>query len=187
MRRTAPLALLLVAGLVAGASAVRASTVLRFELEDLCDRADVIAWGTVTSKECRQRADGAIVTDLRIETKERLKGAGTGALEFTVYGGIVGQRGSAIAGSPTFEVGEETLVFLDEVNAQGCRTVIGLAQGKYTIRIVEGRRLAFRDLEGLKVMDPKTGSVEHPKPEQGIDAEELLAKVRRRVAEKRRG
>jgi len=161
-----------------------AATVLRFDLHDLTDRAAVVVHGKVVSKEAR-RDDrvGAIVTDLRLEVIEALKGTRGQSFSFTIFGGVLGDRGSAISGAATFDEGEEVLVFLDQVNQFGLRNTIGLSQGKYTIREVEGRRLAFRDLEGLQLMDSASGEVQAAQPEQGQPFDELLAAVKRRLQE----
>ncbi len=180
MRRAAILLVASLAVAVVAAPAL-ASTVLRFEVEDLVDRAVVIVHGKVVDKSARRSADGAIVTDLEVEVEEALKGFRGQTLTFTVYGGVLGTRGSAVAGAPQFEEDEEVLLFLGRMNQQGVRTTIGLSQGKYTIREVEGRRLAFRDLEGLRLMDRQSGKVEEAKSEQGVPFDALMERVRERL------
>lgn len=159
-----------------------ASTVLRLGPDQLTDRAEVIVHAKVLAKQARLHENGAVVTEYRLEVKEFLKGGRGQTFTFTTYGGVLGERGSAIAGSPDFEPGEEVLVFLDKINRAGLRAVIGLAQGKYTVREVDGERLAFRDLEGLMLKDPDSGEVEEAKPEQGVPFKELLGRVKRRLA-----
>ena len=61
------------------------------------------------------------------------------------------------------------------------RSAIGLSQGKYTIRLVDGKKTAFRDLEGLQYFDPKSGETEDAKAEQGRDFAELLKSVKQRL------
>ena len=168
---------LVVAGILL-AGVASAATVLRFDSDDLTERAAVIVHGKVTHKTARKSKAGDILTDLRIEVTELVKGARGKTFSFSVYGGVLGNRGSAISGAPTFQVGEEILLFLDKTNKQGLRTAIGLSQGKYTIRVVEGTKLAFRDLEGLQYFDPKNRDTKHAKPEQGRDFAELLKSVK---------
>lgn len=176
MRRSAPLLLVL-----ALAPLAPASTVLRMGPDELTDRAQVIIHATCIQKQPRLRADGAVVTDYRFTVHAFLKGGTARSFAYTAYGGILGDRGTAVAGSPTFEEGEEVLLFLDSENKQGCRTAIGLAQGKYSIRLVEGTKLAFRDLEGLRLLDPKSGEAKEAQPEQGVEFETLLARVKQRI------
>lgn len=165
-----------------------ASTVLRFDAKDLTDHATVIVHGKVTSKVPRALSENVIVTNYQVEVLEGLKGLEEGSLKdgvfsFSAYGGVTAERGSGISGAASYAKGEEILVFLTGENKYGCRAAVGLAQGKYTIREVEGRKLAFRDLEGLRLMDRKSGAIEEAKAEQGVAFDELLAGVKRRLAE----
>lgn len=172
-------------GLLMGAGRAHATSVERFDLKEMTQRAEVIVHGRVTSTECRVDDRGAIVTDVKLEVTELFKTkdgedkAQVKTFTFTVYGGIVGNRGSAISGAPVFTPGEELLLFLSKQNDAGLRTAIGLAQGKYTIRLEGGRKLAYRNLEGLRLVDPGTGEVqESTQPEQGVAWDELRERVK---------
>lgn len=178
--RSTSLALLVGLLVVLQAAPALATSVLRLTVDDLTDRAEVIVHGRCLSKQARQTPDG-VVTDYRFAVIEGLKGAARGELAFTAFGGVLGRRGSAIAGAPSYEVGEEVLVFLDAPNAAGWRNAIGLAQGKFSIREVDGRRLAYRNLEGLSVVDPVTGEVTEGRSEQAVPFDELLARVKARL------
>lgn len=171
--------------LLGGASRVRATSVERFDLKEMTQRAEVIVHGRVTSTASRVDAKGSIVTDIKLEVTELFKSKDgqdktqVKVFEFTVYGGIVGSRGSAISGAPSFTQGEEVLLFLSKSNDAGLRVCIGLAQGKYTIRLEGGRKLAYRNLEGLRLVDPGTGEVQEPtKPEQGVPFDELRERLK---------
>ncbi len=167
--------------LLATVGTASATSVLRMETSDLAARADVIVHGVVVSHAARETQDG-IVTDVHVEVTRWIKGDDTGPVfDFTIYGGIIGERGSAISGAPTYEEGEEILVFLDRPNRLDCRMAIGLAQGKYSIRQENGRRVAYRNLEGLRLVDPETGDVEEAGNEQGVDFARLLATIERQL------
>ena len=166
----------LTVGLLCGVAA--GSTVLRFDTREMVERAAIVAHGKVTRLQAREAADGTILTDLEVRVAEAFKGVRSDRFVFTVYGGVVGRRGSAIAGAAEFVLGEEVLVFLSQANRAGVRATIGLAQGKYTIREVEGQRLAFRDLEGLQLMDDSGDLEEAPASDQGVPVADLLARVR---------
>ncbi|MGE0708015.1 MAG: hypothetical protein AB7N76_17605 [Planctomycetota bacterium] len=171
--------------LVAALGIARASTVLRFAPEDMTDRAAVILHAKVILKQCRHLDRGVIVTDYRLEVRDALKGFRGDIFSFTAYGGVLGDRGGGISGDASFGLGEEVFVFLTPINKLGLRAAVGLAQGKYSIREVKGRKLAFRDLEGLQLMDRGNGKVEEAKPEQGVDFEELVARVKARLETKK--
>jgi hypothetical protein len=175
-------------GLLLGAQApATATSVVRLDLNQLTDKAEVILHGRCIRKQARKDRGGDIVTDLTLEVFDALKGELGRTFEFTVYGGVLPERGSAIAGAPTFKTGEELLVFLGPVNARGQRMVIGLAQGKYTIRRERGRTLAFRNLQGLRLVDAETGEEQEPDPEQGVPFDELKARIKARLVEKAGG
>ena len=171
-------------GLLLLGGTAQAPSVERFDLQEMTQRAEVVIHGKVQKTECRLDAKGNIVTDVKLEVGELLKrkpgeAADAKSFEFAVYGGIFGGRGSAVSGAPTFNQGEEVLLFLSPVNSAGLRTCIGLSQGKYTIRLEGGKKLAYRNLEGLRIVDPKTGEVkESTGPEQGVPFDELRERVK---------
>lgn len=155
-----------------------ATTVLRFSLEELVERSEVIVHGTCTDVRGRETPDG-VVTDVTLRVTTALKGAPGEALAFTTYGGATAARGTFIAGSPQFEKGEELIIFLDRPNRVGYRLAIGMSQGKYTIHEdATGRKLATRNLAGLVFVDPRTGEVEEAGPEQGVRLDDLLQTIR---------
>lgn len=171
--------------LVLIASPALSTTVLRFSVEELADRADVIVHATCTDVRGRETPDG-VVTDIELQVIDAVKGATAGAtFKLTTYGGSTGTRGTFIAGSPQFQVGEELLVFLDRPNRVGYRMAIGMSQGKYTIREDAGRKVASRNLAGLVFVDPRTGEVEEAGPEQGVDLGELLQTIKNTLARSR--
>lgn len=168
-----------------------ATTVLRFNTAELVQRADLIVHGVCTGAQGRETRDG-VVTDYRIEVKEALKRprpapdteapgtAKAGAiLTFTTYGGVVAGRGTFIPGAPTIQVDEEVVLFLDAENAAKCRLPIGLSQGKYGIKADEqGKKHAYRNLEGLRLVDRTTGTIEEAGTEQGVPLDDLLATIK---------
>lgn len=177
-----PLGVTLLAGLLL-CGVASASTVLQFGTEDMVRRAAIVAHGKVTRLQAREAIDGTILTDLELEVSEAFKGVRGDRFVFTVYGGVLGERGSAIAGAAQFVAGEEVVVFLSAANQRGVRATIGLAQGKYTIREVEGQRLAFRDLEGLRLVDAKGQTAAASGSDQGVPVGALLERIRAAVRE----
>lgn len=158
------------------------TTVLRFSLDELIERADVIVHGECVGVEGRETPDG-VVTEVQLRVTEILKGAPATTFSFTTYGGMTPKRGTFIAGSPKFEVGEELVVFLDRPNRHGYRMAIGMSQGKYTVREEGGRKVAVRNLTGLRLIDPRTGAVEEGSgDEQGLPLADLLRTVKDAVA-----
>jgi hypothetical protein len=153
------------------------TTVLRFSLDELVERADLVVHGTCSDVQGRETPDG-VVTDVTIRVSRALKGDAAETLRFTTYGGATETRGTFIAGSPQFEKGEELVVFLDRPTRVGYRLAIGMSQGKYTVHEdAAGRKVATRNLAGLRFVDPRTGEVEEAGPEQGVALDELLRTI----------
>ena len=152
-RRLSTLSLL---ALALAAPPAHASSVVKMEVADMATRADVIVHGTIRSQTTVRRGE-LVVTEITLDVHECLKGDLGETFTYARYGGVLDGRGSAIAGEPTFLDDEEVLLFLDAENEHGFRLTIGLAQGKYRLRGVAGSRQAYRNLEGLRLVDPDTG------------------------------
>jgi hypothetical protein len=86
-----------------------------------------------------------IVTRVRLERTEILKGATPTPLTFTHLGGRVGELDSAVAGAARFRVGERALVFLSQ-QADGSLRLAQLFHGKLLIErdAATGREDAVR-------------------------------------------
>jgi hypothetical protein len=158
-----------------------ATTVLRFTREELTDRAEVIVHGTCSDVRGRVTPSG-VVTDVDLDVIDALKGVSGPRFTFTTYGGVTPERGTFIAGAPTFRSGEEVVLFLDKRNKDGCRLAIGMAQGKYTVREEAGRKVALRNLTGLRFLDSATGDVQEAASEEGVPLADLLRDIRTQVA-----
>ncbi len=141
------------------ASMAFGSTVLRFNNWQLTKRADVILHGKCTKATPRDGKNGMVVTDYEFEVIELIKGGDATSpktFTFTALGGKLEDHGTTISGSPTYTVGEESILFLDSVHPKtGCRTAIGLAQGKFAVKTEEGtsKKHLVRDLGGLRLVD----------------------------------
>lgn len=136
-----------------------ASTVLKLDDQELTRRADVIVHGKVTKATARSLDAKIVVTDYELDVIEFLKGGDSAArvFSFTSLGGkLQDGSGFAISGAPTYSVGEECILFLDVVHPKnGCRTAIGLAQGKFTVKTEPdtSKKHLVRDLGGLRLVD----------------------------------
>lgn len=136
-----------------------ATTMLRVDLPELIQSAEVIIHGTVRRMESRWSGDGRkIVTDVEIEVAETLKGQAGGTVLVTQPGGRVGDIGQKVGGQPSFTPGEEVVLFLERRRPQAFR-VVGMAQGKYQVRRSEDgtRTLAVPEPTGDSLLvDPDT-------------------------------
>jgi hypothetical protein len=141
------------------------ATVLKLSNQELTKRADVILHGKCTKKTARQDANIKMtVTDYEFEVTEFLKApddvkkAGT-RFAFSVLGGkLEDGSGTFVSGFPTYSVDEECVLFLDAVHPKTkCRTSVGLAQGKFTVKQEEGssKKYLVRELGDLNLVDDK--------------------------------
>jgi hypothetical protein len=109
-----------------------ATTVERLGLDDLVEKADKIVAGKVSGSRTFWSADRKLIyTAYTIEVHETIKGEGSRSVEITTVGGQIGNLILHVSGMPSFEKGEDTVVFVE--SAGGRWTVVGLNQGKFTI------------------------------------------------------
>jgi len=97
------------------------------DLKSLTDEANTIVMGEVI-KEKSYWEDGKIFTDVTISTKLYLKGAKEDKITVKIPGGTVNKISAMVSDTPSFENGEETLLFLKD------SIIVGSFQGKYTIK-----------------------------------------------------
>ncbi|MCX5753172.1 MAG: hypothetical protein NTW97_05935 [Candidatus Krumholzibacteria bacterium] len=100
----------------------------------LIKRSSGIVIGKVIGKQCYWSEDGALIfTDYTVQINKCIKGDPQVTLvKITVVGGHIGDIGLIVSDVPTFELGEEVLLYL-ETQANGKVGVKHGAQGKYSI------------------------------------------------------
>lgn len=109
------------------------TVMIKLSLEQLATEADTIALGTVMRQASAWNAQyTAIYTDVTVTVEEVIKGSPVEEVTFRIAGGIVGEIGLRTSNDPVFQDGERVIVFL---GTQGVPArVVGLHQGKYTVR-----------------------------------------------------
>jgi hypothetical protein len=165
MRRSLALALLVAAAPAAAATFVATS------VEQTARASDAVVRGTVISKASRMSPDGrGIVTDVEIAVASAWKGEPEATVRVTVRGGEVGNLGMRVDAAPSFQDGEEVVVFLAR-RGQGWR-VGGNALGKSR---VQGREVR-PSLEGARILPRPLARGERLVETMSVD--ELEARVR---------
>lgn len=103
-------------------------------ISELAARADVIVLGVVVGARSAWDDTGSvIVTVVDVRPEELLKGGpGPSVLRVRHLGGRVGDQAMVVAGAPSFADGERVLLFLAG-DPRRELTVVGLAQGKFTV------------------------------------------------------
>ena len=140
-------ALLLLLLAVAAPAPARATTFVATSVEEAARSADVVVRGRVTSSVGRVTRDGRrVVTEVEIAVDSTWKGATDATVRVVVPGGSTGALAMRVDAAPTFEPGEEVVVFLAR---QGpVWRVMGLALGKYRVEGTDARPR----LEGATVL-----------------------------------
>ncbi|WP_242356858.1 MULTISPECIES: hypothetical protein [unclassified Anaeromyxobacter] len=145
-----PTTALLLASLLAGApGAARAATFLETSVEETARTSQIVARGVVERTSSRW-AGARIVTEVVVRVTSAWKGRPGERLRLLVPGGKVGEIAQTVDAAPTFEEGEEVVVFAGRRG--NTWRVNGLALGKYRVEDgmatpgTEGARFAPRGL-----------------------------------------
>ena len=141
MRRTAIVLALLALGLNAGAAS--ASLVKTFSLPGLFRAADNVVVGLVVeSTSFWNDAHDTIYTHHTIKVERVIKGTHIDQLVVRQMGGIVGETRLSIAGNASLAQDERVLLVLRDNG--GFHTLVGMAQGKWSVRELDGVDHAVR-------------------------------------------
>jgi len=128
--------LLLTALLLSVPASASATVMVEVPIEDMARDADAIVLGQVVRSEVRlviEPGRGALphtFTTLRVE--RWVAGSGGATVMIDELGGEIQGEGLAIAGTPTYAVGEEVVVFLER--ADGRLRTYAMAQGRFEVR-----------------------------------------------------
>ncbi len=162
-------------------SSLYATTVQRFDLEDLTGNAAHIFVGacqTVSTEE----VDGQVFTRYHFAVTQTLKGDPRQSLELLLPGGEFQGRRVRIPGMPAFVPGEELVLFLTSPNQRGHAWPVGLGQGKFRIERRGAAKQAriYQELDGLSFYDPTVAkpTASRPTSLQGLPLDQFLGQVR---------
>jgi hypothetical protein len=134
MRRLRVLVLALVAS--AGPPAA-AATFAAPSVEEMARSSDAVVRGRVLDVASRPDGAGRIVTEVDVAVATIWKGAAEATVRFVVPGGRAGGLALRVDGAPTFEPGEEVVLFLSR--SSGAWRVNGHALGKFRVEGAEAR------------------------------------------------
>ena len=130
-----------------------ATTVQRLGLEDLVKKAHTIVVGRVTGSRTYWTPDHKIIlTNYTIAVNENIKGQPSSSIEVTTIGGKIGDLELQVSGMPSFQKGENAVVFVEE--SRGYQTIVGLSQGKFTVTNGE----VSNTVDALSFPDGKAGN-----------------------------
>jgi hypothetical protein len=155
-----------------------ATTVVKLNLEQLVQRADLIVQGQVQSVSAQWDEKRRLVfTTISIRVDETLKGESSAFRRQPVVirqiGGTTGTIEMSVAGLPQFKTGGRALVFLKRQDATTFQ-VVGMNQGLYEIK----EDVAVSERHGLDLLDSNTGVVSHPRGSVRASLEKLKTEIR---------
>lgn len=122
--------------------------VKRLALEEVTAEASRIVHGTVAEVQAGRDQAGIPATWVTLEVAETLKGAAAGRVTIKQLGAAEPLPDGALggfAGLPRYAVGEEVVLFLRAESAAGFTSPVGLGQGVYRVRRIDGRRAVRSD------------------------------------------
>ncbi len=125
--------LLALFAIAVAAAAARATVYAPMDDATLTDASAAIVTGTVTASAAR-KIDDRIVTETTVIVDRTYKGDAGMTVVVTTPGGTVGDEGVVIYGAPTFDVGDEVLLYLQPGPHGDVRTT-GLALGAYRLAV----------------------------------------------------
>lgn len=168
---------LIVALLAGPAAPAFATTVIKLNLEQLVQRADLIAQGQVQSVYAQWDDERRLVfTYISIRVDEPLKGERRQWVLIRQVGGTVGTIQMSIAGVPQFKSGEMAIVFLKR-QEDSTFQVVGMNQGVY--EVVED--FAVSNVFGVDLFDSRTGELTKPLAGGRAPLEQLKTRIRELV------
>jgi hypothetical protein len=140
------------------ATAGQATTLRQLSLAELVSVSNAVARVRCTSVQTLWK-NGSIWTFTAFQVMDAIKGSLPAQITVRLPGGRVGHLTSTVAGTPTFRVGEEAVLFLEHSTA-GEFTIAGWVEG--TFRIWRDSRtsieLVTQDSSAFAVFDPATRS-----------------------------
>jgi hypothetical protein len=129
-----------------------ATTVVPPDFDSLVSQADYVVRGTVTDITSEWRTDSYgqhIFTKVKVSVREVIKGTPPTPLVLEMLGGKIGEYRMVVDGTPTFIIGEESILFIHG-NGRQMSPVVALMYGMFPV--------ALDPATGLQVVHRGNGS-----------------------------
>jgi hypothetical protein len=170
-----------------------AMMVLPVDLDQLVVDADRIFLGLVTAVDEQDDEHRIPCTYVTMQIARTLKGNPPTTLTFKQVGGQARPGGSAllrIAGLPTYQVGQELVLFLHPTSAEGFTSPVGMEQGKFIVVRDGATAQVMNPLGNINVrrflargdrQQPLTAPEQGPSHDHAIDLDRFLSLVEKLV------
>ncbi len=151
-----------------------ATTVIRMDLPALVQESDSVVQGQIERVDARWDDQTKLIFSyISVRVYEPFKGGPASTVLIRQIGGKVGPINLSVLGMPTFQIGEQVILFLKR-NPELTYHVVGLSQGKY--EIADG--FAIANASGISLADRSTGEVAEGGPVGREPLETFKAKIR---------
>ena len=167
---------------VASTAPAGAATLRRAGLEQLvADNATVVV-GEVVDVHSYWNADNTfILTDVRVEVSEVLKGAAGPVMTITVMGGTVGDLTTLIVGGPELVPGRSYVLFVGQGDLPGAArvpTLPDLTQAVFDVRLEAGGVRAVSQAAPMPLVPDVFGETEPAGGRHGVAFDTLVRSIR---------
>lgn len=145
-----PNVLVILAGLLAGAASLTATTVVPPTFEQLVDQAQEIFQGTVTDVKSQWIGEGDqrhIASFITFQVKDTLKGAPGKTFTMRAFGGTVDGETMEIGDAPKFKVGDEEIIFVEN-NGSQVIPLVGMMHGRFHVQKDQSGKSTMTTNEG---------------------------------------
>jgi hypothetical protein len=164
---------------------VSATLVRYLPLEEQAHTAAVVVVAVAGGQNCVWGSNSALIyTDTQFRVEEWVKGQDAGGnLTTRQLGGVIGEMGQRVAGTPVFRTGSRYVLFLAE-RGDGRYRVVGFSQGAYpVVRSVWGAKKVMPSLaaaEGTELVGipGKDGSGDEGGSGKNLPLGEFLTRIR---------
>jgi hypothetical protein len=156
----------------------------KVDFDRLCQSADSIVVGTCTTSACRwDRNQTTILTVFGFDLSQTIKGTPARSVRVTTLGGVIGDRGMNVAGSPRFRIGEEYVLFLERDPEGGWRCK-GWSQGCYRVFVDPATRTRSvkGDTSGASLMGKDSTAIEEGRPGRPIALSTFIQSIQGHAA-----
>lgn len=164
------------------AAPVGAATLRRAGLEELVAVNQTVLVGEVVDVHSYWNADNTfILSDVRIEVAEVLKGEAGPVTTITVMGGTVGDLTTLIVGGPELVPGRSYVLFVgrgDLPGAAGVPTLPDLTQAVFDVRLEAGGVRAVSQAATMPLVPDAFGEIEPAGGRQGLSFDTLMTSIR---------
>lgn len=175
------LGLALVLAMAAAPQPAGATTLVKLSTEQLTDAAEFIVVGNIADVWTEVDERGMVWTRALVEVEESLKGGEASTLVVEQAGGEYGNTFTRVEGVARFSVGERG-VFFASTRGEGRVQLVGMVQGKFTVRMDPYSRQEIVQRFAL----PLDRAYDHrflplPAEEKRVALDDFLGQVRDRV------